>query len=346
MNFYLIDIFPDIHSDRKQLMFQTSIRKNVAVYYHNSSTSIVNTISEFRVNSDGSIEFIKVRTDKTAELNTGTQYGNNIRTAESIYFNALNPLTLQKMRDTEVEYFVNKKTRKHAAIKANNKVKDMLFETYIKRLGSCRLVDMCCGKGQDMKRCFDSKVTTLIGIDSSLDALEEMNERKYFIVRNSPMKVVLVHADLNKETVNIEEKGDVILINFAIHYLVHNTETLNRLIDQLDLLGDKKYTVIITCFDGKSVLDSLDENGEFKREKYYIKKQTTKSSRGEMPVIEVLHHFSNEPIPEYLLDSEWMINGFKSKFNLVSTRLFDTKDVEGEDKEYHNLYRYYVFTRK
>lgn len=366
-NFYLTDIFPEIRSERKQVMFQTSIircrqdaisasTKGVAVYYHPTQMkskedletypSIVNTVSEFRVTHTGQMEFVRVRQDKTVEFSLGLNYGNNIRTAESIFFNALNPLSIQMMRDAKTEYFVNKKSKAYGAIKANNIVKDMLFANYVQ---SSRVVDLCCGKGQDLRRCFRSKVTSLVGIDSSLDALEEMNERKYQIVRNAPMKITLIHADLNAEMINEDKqselRGDVILINFAIHYLVRDDASLARLVKQIDLLGEGQYKVIITCFDGKSVLNALDSNGEFVRERYHIKLRT-KSNRGGLPEIDVWHHFSLEPITECLIDSDWLIEGFKRyKLKLVASKLFDSSSVSGEDKEYHNLYRYYVFSR-
>jgi DNA-directed RNA polymerase delta subunit len=354
VNFFLNDIFPEIRSDRKQIMFQVSIRrqdlrKNFSVYYWNllekgsSNEDIVNTISEFKVDINGDMHFIKIREDKTSEYKMGVQFGNNIRTAESIFFNALNPLTLDTIKDEKVEYFVHKKTNKHTAVKANNNIKNMLFATYIQSQGLTKVVDLCCGKGQDLKRYHDCKVTTLIGIDSSLNALEEMNERKYSIIRYSPMKIVLIQADLNTTTVTNEEKGNVVVINFAIHYLVHNYETLNRLCRQMDDLTEKGYTIIITCFDGKSVLEALDVNDEFKRDKYYIKL----IKRDTVCRIGVKHHFSNNIIEENLLDSEWLISGFKNNmFNLKSTKIFDSQGIDGEDKEYHNLYRYYVFEKK
>ena len=91
-------------------------------------------------------ELVKVRTDKKT--------ANHLFTAEQIYMNYYNPLTIEMLynaNDLNAHYFKTSETGIDIEFKKwNNKVKFNIFETYLRDMK--KLLDLGAGRGADINK--------------------------------------------------------------------------------------------------------------------------------------------------------------------------------------------------
>jgi hypothetical protein len=131
---------------------------------------------------------IKVRYDKTAEYRKGGRnYGNSYTTAQSVWSSIHNPVTIDMIRgenipndaDDDVYYnFNNNKTETRALRDFHNLyVKKNLISNVAQRGGT--LIDMSVGKGGDLHKWINSKLSFVFGIDLSKDNIENKLDGAY-----------------------------------------------------------------------------------------------------------------------------------------------------------------------
>jgi hypothetical protein len=146
-----------------------------------------NTIVEFSYELDNEKGWrwipLRVRYDKTAELRQGQpNYGNAYHVANSNWQSIHNPITEDMMRtgfnipellvDEDVYYNKSSEKFKTNSLKDfhNLYVKKMLIKSVSKKGNT--LVDFACGKGGDLPKWIDAKLSFVFGIDVSKDNLE------------------------------------------------------------------------------------------------------------------------------------------------------------------------------
>jgi hypothetical protein len=146
-----------------------------------------NTIVEFSYELDNEKGWrwipLRVRYDKTAELRQGQpNYGNAYHVANSNWQSIHNPITEDMIRtginipellvDEDVYYNKSSEKFKTNSLKDfhNLYVKKMLIKSVSKKGNT--LVDFACGKGGDLPKWIDAKLSFVFGIDVSKDNLE------------------------------------------------------------------------------------------------------------------------------------------------------------------------------
>ena len=146
-----------------------------------------NTIVEFRYELDNEAGWrwipLRVRYDKTAELrNTGKNFGNAYRVANSNWHSIHNPITEtmictgnnipDELADDDVYYnkFTGSSKTRGLRDFHNLFVKKLLIPSVSKRTDT--LIDFACGKAGDMSKWIASKLSFVFGIDVSKDNLE------------------------------------------------------------------------------------------------------------------------------------------------------------------------------
>lgn len=155
--------------------------------------------------------------------------------------------------------------------------------------------------------------------------------------------------------------ADMVICNFAIHYLLPNPDALRNLIKLVYSLLKPNGVFVFTCFDGETVFDLLGDKLEWEsKENDLLKYSIRKHYKGSefLPtgqVISVMHPFSHGKYYEenlvnldYVLD-QFEKNGFsreqQSSFKSMLPKFADAnpkvfKMMTNEDKKYVGLYSY------
>jgi len=344
--FKLFNIFNMIES-YGPIPFQPCINSNVYVF-HSSDADLDGMVGEFCV-VDGQFQLCKIRYDKTLESRSLVSFGNDYRIADITYFNCLNPLQLEDLSSFEVGYFQSEKPKEYNNItRFHGNVKRILIRTYVSKAGY--VIDLASGKGQDLYKYNESRVSALLCCDVDMDALEELNRRKYKI--KFPMKLTIRRVDLKSpeafSILNVEKfQANGILINFAIHYVIVDEESAHNFVELISKLLQSSGHFIVTCFDGGRVNELLELDPDWDNEKFSIRKKYDQYKFSNL--ISVRHHFADY-YDEYLLNLEALIKLFKkSGLNLVDSKYFDempgSSSLSPEDFQYTRLYRSLVFKK-
>ena len=325
----------------------------------------------------------RIREDREQDVKTGKYFGNNYRIAEITWRNYQNPLTLELLIDPakNISYFQEHDTELYKPQRSyNSYVKSRLFDN-IKN--SDWIIDIGCGKGQDLFRYAKYGIKNVLFIDSDKDALVELTNRKFIFAKNkeeNKMGIYIKEMDLNnnykKNIEHIRSSGiplptdgvPIIVCNFALHYLVSNAASINNITQFIGNLLKSGGKFIFTAFNGKVVFDLLQENNgrfsiwENNVLKYDIKKKyTSKTFTGTSQLIDVLLPFSSgEYYTESLVNNNLLEKYFKKKkmnielhdsfekyyedFKKDNRKVYD--QLTENDKEYIKLYYFSSYYKK
>jgi hypothetical protein len=211
-------------------------------------------------------QMVKVRDDRTRDLQSRRYYGNDYRTAELTWLNYVDPFPMDQLwNGPALDYFSRPKAGIYRAPTA--------FTSFVKtqRIMTLRrlkwVIDLGVGKGQDLGRYISAEVGNLVGIDKDRAAIAELVRRKYEHARrahrgggvnadpdddsdmppsrsgrrgNSTMVRALV-ADLSQpfgDTVEqlrsigvpVDEGVDAVVANLMIHYFMGSTESMKNIV--------------------------------------------------------------------------------------------------------------------
>lgn len=181
----------------------------------------------------------------------------------------------------------------------NGKIRKYIIERSINTLNrKITVLDLAGGRGADELNLYHSGAFSIFAADADRDALVQYVERTTntvnldheFLLNESkningmPKSILInaVHAYLNEDNSSIIRdiksrfefpKGgfDVILMNYAIHYLCYKKQCILALKELIKSLLKPNGIFIFSCFDGDSLLDSMNENGELKLTAFNIK---------------------------------------------------------------------------
>jgi SAM-dependent methyltransferase len=381
------------------IQFSPSNEPFAYLYYHPDDSNfsvdeISNNVCEFRridtkdnldnpSNRGFKWDIMRIRTDRKTELVRGNYFGNNFYIAEYTWQNYENPLTFDDLIISSSEYmdrgyFQEEKSEMYRSMTAyNSYIKGQLLKPYHK---SDWIVDLAAGKGQDMFRVSNAEIKNALFIDSDAQALSELISRKHDFERGISKlntriytKLIDLKSDHDKilsqlKSMSIPIGGiDVIMCNFAIHYLLSTPDNLRNLIKLISNLLKPGGHFFFTSFNGDTVFKTLGKNDSWDiREgevlKYSIKKKFTSNKlepTGQL--IDVLLPFSKgKYYEEYLVNYEYIIKEFKlNGFDFNSKGDFGeymtgfTNDVKKHasnlsenDKQFLQLYGYVVLQKK
>ena len=331
-------------------------------------------------------KMIRLRGDRVQDIARGEYFGNHIKYAEMIFHSVKYPLTIEAMcKPTDIGYFADDDNETYKAQRHfNSFVKTYLMETYLypKTKGKARMMDIACGKGQDIARAIDIGFEEIIALDKDVDALYELLDRKY----NLRVKRKGASANIHIKRLDLEDSSDEIIkslkieaesvdaanCSFAIHYICHSA-----LVGKKDPITEFAKTaayylksggrIMLTAFNGKDVFDTLQDRSEWSltengHVKYSIKKEFTSEVMTENDQkISVLLPFSGgNYYSEYLVNYETIQSVFEANgFRLLKTdgfgsllRSYKKANIKGYqsmsaiDKEYVGLYGYMIFERE
>ena len=229
----------------------------------------------------------------------------------------------------------------------NSFVKTYILETIISEKLTDKndtefVIDLAAGKGQDVARLSNLGFKTGLFIDNDKNAISELLNRKHNLktINNHQIKILIQNIDLKENYSDIINKinlleikknsADVIICNFAIHYIIINEDQLLNLIKLLDEYLKPNGRFIFTCFDGERVFNILRDANEWNNYennnlKYSIKK-LYKSDQ--------LSNYGQKT--ELSLPFDSLLDEFKSANEKVYNEL------SSSDKEFIKLYQFNI----
>ena len=347
------------------LLFTPSVKHDDYIF-ESEMGDIDNKIVELKKNMDTWIwEFVKIRTDKKT--------ANHLYTAEQIYMNYYNPLTIEMLynaNDLNTHYFKTSKFNIEMEFKKwNNNVKFNIFEHYLKNMKT--LLDLGAGRGADINKYSIYNIQEIIMVDSDTMALHEVIvDRKQNVDKQQRFisKIHVVKQDLTNNYLelysNIAGKTNIkhvdgILISMAIHYFTFTDTLLDNLISFIHLIINSNGLIIISLLHGKKVHELLKKNGgEWKvsPNKFHIEfenKQIKHDKFVKFAGINIQLPFSNNELyTEKLMDIDYIIRAFKKKkIDLILSKSFldfDVKNVNlnDDDKQYVDLHHILLFKKR
>ena len=374
-------IIPEEFLNNNYFPIQFSTSDNPINYiYTSSDDSLDNKIGEF--NYTNSWKLKKIRYDRTIELERGEYFGNYFKIAELIWNNIKNPLTFDKLFEENTSYFREDDNLMYKAQRGYNSfVKTYILENIINPKLSDKnnkdwIIDLAAGKGQDMPRINNMGFKNGIFIDNDSNALLELINRKFNLKSQNKQNMKIYVQEINltdnykniikqleKFTVN-KESIDIMICNFAIHYLINNEDNLINLIKLLDYYLKPNGRFIFTCFNGYKIYKLLEKSNEWNLYennylKYSIKKKyNVNQFMNTGQKIDVLLPFSRtQYYTENLINLEYLQNTFNdnnfsveisepfsSLFNeFQNNKLF--KDLTNNDKEFIDLYQFVIIKK-
>ena len=331
-------------------------------------------------------KLIRLRGDRVQDIAKGEYFGNHIKYAELIWHSLKYPLTIDTMcQPNGVGYFATDDNDLYRAQRHfNSYVKTYLMETYLypKTTEKARMMDIACGKGQDIARAIDIGFEEIIAVDKDIDAIYELLERKY----NLRVKQKGAAANIHIKRLDLEDSSDDIIkslkiepksvdaanCSFAIHYICHSAmvgkkDPITEFAKMVGYYLKSGARIMLTAFNGKDVFDALQDKEEWALEengnvKYSIKKEYTSESMTALDQkISVLLPFCGgiyyrEFLVNYnTLQTVFEANGFK----LIKTDGFGSllrpykkanskgyHEMSAVDREYVSLYGYLIFERE
>jgi hypothetical protein len=339
-------LFPTL-SDKAQrfpIQFSPSDNPLAYLYWHpnDSLREIDNQIVELTRNKNNT-EWIltRIREDRTLDYLSGTYFGNAFQTAEDNWQNFSNPFPIEELYNLSTSYFQETKKDVYRA--------PMGFNSYVKTVMTSKMenakyvIDLAIGRGADLRRYMLYNVDKLIGIDLDENALTELIQRKYDIMRQPKSdkyktSILTIQSDINDSKKTLEKIYNIsgfntpfanhVVCQFAIHYFIHKLPQFIGLISSL-LAGNGCFS--FTCFNGQRVFDLLTKNKgnwlakENETVKYQIKsKYSSKKLTSVGQKIGLLLPFSSSDMyEESLVNVDFVIGEFKKKgYRLVNNTQF------------------------
>ncbi len=373
------EIMEDKYIDSQYFPIQFSPDDSPLAYlFKSKQVNLHGKVGEFRYHNN-KFQLERIRNDRDIEIQRGEYFGNALKYSELIWHCIHNPLTFELLlSDTNDSYFASDDNNDYFSQRAfNSFVKNELMCKYLKK---DTIIDMMCGKGQDLARTVNNGFKTVYMIDQDIDAIYELLERKYNLRLKNAKTSANIHIrkiDVSADsTSNINELNtlkylkkqsvDSVMINFAVHYIM---DDINKITNAIKLVNNYIKTggrVMITCFDGKKIFELLGDQtqwmgNEHNKLKYSIKKKYNSDSLMNInQAIDVLLPFSgNNYYEEYLVNMNYLIslfeaNGFKLvKYDSFNTMLAEFANVNKKiynslstlDKEYVSLYSFLILEK-
>lgn len=307
-------------------------------------------------------KLIKTRDDR---VQNDVYYGNNMRVAEQIWMNYKSPLTIQTMKmSRNSAYFARTSTDYVAMRKFVNYVKESILPD---RLND--VIDLACGKGQDLLKYIQRGANNLWMIDNDDDALSELMSRKYTYNKLDVSYALYINKmDLTDDyKVNLKTllqhkyrfpHGGVPLVvcNLALHYLLDSKQSITNFANLLSKIIAPKGTFIFTAFDGDALAEMFKDKKELRwGDMYHIRKVSAKTKKSSK--IDVLLPFSGG---KYYTENIINMRALQAALRKKKIRLVDSgsfaQHLDGfkadkphfydkmskDDIEYSSLYHFYI----
>lgn len=376
------------------VLFQSTLWPLSYIYYGPKDSDLSGKICEFAVSLEAREslskasssrripeniwDLTKIRDDRNPKFG---EYGNDYDIAEGIFSSIIDPFELKDLWTGLSGYF--EKTRDEI-YRAPNKMKryviDQAFKKYIQPGNT--VLDMAAGRGADLGLYFGRGVSHLVAVDIDPNALvelvrrsmdPELNKKKH----SKGAKVSVLVADIGDEpAINygaIQDRfsvrsADVIVCNFAFHYLCQNARTCSNAFSLArDMASVERDTMfMMTVLDGRRVFEILKDIPKGQSwtvrqenvDKYLIRKDYSSDSLEDFgQMISVKLPMTSKLYPEPLCNITAVVKvASQFSFELISNEPFSEfmkgfaanvphiyKNMTKEDIEYCGLHNLLVF---
>jgi mRNA (guanine-N7-)-methyltransferase len=152
----------------------------------------------------------------------------------------------------------------------NNFVKRKMLEDTIKHSHVKSILDLGCGKGQDLKKYIDNGVKNVTGYDISQGYINEAIRRLETYKSSSSLKDLNYSyhvADLRTDKLQLDYRSDAVVMNFMIHYLFESEQSFSNLMENILKNISTHGIIIITYLDGEKIRKNLKD-----KETYFVGK--------------------------------------------------------------------------
>ena len=237
-----------------------------------------NKIIELSLTDDKKWVPLRIREDKILPnsyrvgLNNISIIFDPIKPLETIYFQKNLSISDE---DNNVIHTINQTFRK------------FIIEQYINDFGRhSSIIDLCGGRGADEFNLYSNGVSNFFVIDNDTTALKRYFDRTYGIENqeyiplthkyknnlygNNYITLNFLNYKLDKDYQQIKNdllsryefknKVDIVLMNFAIHYLCDEKEKLEKLCEFVESVLFKDGIFIITYYDGDEIMKNKKDN--------------------------------------------------------------------------------------
>lgn len=212
----------------------------------------------------------------------------------------------------------------------NNAVKKNLYR-YVGE-GS-NVLEIAGGRGGDLFKLYQRKPYIVMFTDIDPDGIEEAVSR--YGKLSHPFFMIAKQADFTKDqTKLIRDQGvryDIVSIQFAIHYFVHDFESIFRNIDVCLRPGGH---VLITMMEVGDVED-------FACDGFAMKKLTNHT-------VSIWFDTFDTPQTEYIVDHKELLAKFKNKgYDIIESDPFPIhRSLSANEKRITRMYRYMVLRKQ
>jgi ubiquinone/menaquinone biosynthesis C-methylase UbiE len=371
-------IFPELKNCYVKNYFPTKfkIHNEPNIHFLKSNDPMIknNTVIEFKYIDEKWIP-IRVREDKTEMYLKGKSFGNDWNVAVSNFNSIKYPIT-DDMISGKVDIPVanihfqnlNQKQKTINMRKFHSEIKTFLYQTYIK--SNDNILDLACGKGQDIKKFIecDPNVCVMIDYDNNAlfeahdSAIKRFNNIKKSYDKNYNFKFGLHDISKNivskmKELEIEDEKFNIITCNFAIQFILESGSKLNSFVKNISTYLKDNGKLILTHFNSEKIFNLLSD-----------KEQVEIKDADDTKIFTIKKLYNNNKIlkygqkisvdinsigchNEYLVNFKNLIQVFeKNNIYLVEHKNFEdisTKiDLSNYEKEFSFLNMYSVFEKK
>lgn len=246
----------------------------------------------------------------------------------------------------------------------NNWVKSVLLQEYTRQ--GFTVLDLCCGKGGDLAKFRNQKISFYVGVDMSKNSL--IDAQKRFKSHECGFDGLLICGDCADPEITIEQivaqeynlEYDLVSCQFALNYIWRSEATVRRFLENVTTNLKPGAVFLGTIPDSKVLVKKLrylGSNYTFANDYYSVKfkKDNFPKSEGEFgieygfyledSVGEVIERAEGKEInyvPEYLISIKKLqeIAG-EYDLSLIYTRNFHDFYLEYKEK-YQNLLKRYL----
>ena len=171
--------------------------------------------------------------------------------------------------------------------KINQIFRKYIIENYINEFGTnSSIIDLCGGRGADLFNLYSNGVSNFFVIDNDTSALRRYFDRTFNLYKyeyepldinnyyyNTPnwMNLNILNHKLDKNYEDImqdlysrnefyKKKVNIVLMNFAFHYLCDDNEKIKKLCEFVLNVLFEEGIFIITYFDGDEIIKKMENN--------------------------------------------------------------------------------------
>lgn len=367
MDFNFNQIFPELKNCYIKNYFPTKfkIHNEPEIHILNSDDPMIknNTVIEFKY-FDGKWVPLRVREDKTEMYLKGKAFGNDWNVAVSNFNSIKYPITTDMIIGKDeipvanIHFQnLNQKQKTINMRRFHSEIKTSLYQKYIE--SNSKILDLACGKGQDIKKFINCNPELCIMLDYDNNALFESYDSAIKRFKNISKSYDTKYdfrfglQDMSKnispklKELDSQDGFDIITCNFAIQFVLESSTKFKSFIKNISNNLNKNGKFIITHFNSKLVFEMLNKNDNvvindsdntkiFTIKKLYNQKRMLKY--GQKISVDINSIGCHD---EYLVNFDNLVEELsKNNINLIENKNFSEIETKIELNEYEKKFSF------